>query len=364
MKRTISILLTLALVAMAMIGCAAPAAQEAPAVTEAAEAIVEGTVEAAPEEAADGAKPVVGFVTFGLGGDFFQQLADAYVVKMNEAGWEASYADGKFDPTAQIEACENYIAMGVDVLVLWAVAPEAMGAVIDQAIAADIKVVAFVAQTEKFDVVMLSDNADLADCCAKLAAKWIDATFADAEDHSVLVAVFSCRTADTGVVQADELLKIEQFSQKAKFVIEVACEDETQETGLAKMENLYTTNPEIQVFLSAHSGLGNGINSFFTSLSSPVTDYSNLGIFCINGDNAMAETIKSSVDGNSPLRGMVLTGSVDDTATELMQMVTGIYDGTVESGHVQMAGTTFVDADTVDEYLETGHVTSVSRDDF
>ena len=197
-------------------------------------------------------KKSVGFVTFGLGGDFFQQLADTYVEKFEEAGWDASYADGQFDPTAQIEACENYIAMGVDVLVLWSVAPEAMDNVVQSAMDAGIKVVDFVAPTSKYDVLMVSDEADLADSLAKLAAKWIDEHFADAEDHSVPVAVFSCRTAETGVVQADELLKIEEFSTKAKFETEVECQDETMQVGLEKAENLYMSNPDIKVFHRDH----------------------------------------------------------------------------------------------------------------
>ena len=355
MKKMISILMVLCMVSLALVGCAKPV--EAPP----ADAIVQ---EADPEAPAEGETKSVGFVTFGLGGDFFQMLADAYVEKMTEAGWEASYADGKFDPTAQIEACENYIAMGVDVLVLWSVAPEAMGSVVQQAMDAGIKVIAFVAQTEKFDVVMLADDEALAGYCAKLAAKWIDETFADAEDHSIPVAVLSCRTAETGVKQADVLIQIEKFSQKAKFVIEVPCEDETKETGLTKAENLYTTNPEIQVFLSAHNGLALGVNNFFASLSSPVTDFSEMGIFCINGDNDMAEIIKSSVDNKAPLRGMVMTGSVGATAIELMEMIIGITDGSVKPGHVQMAGTVFVYADTADEYLEFGQVTSVGNADF
>jgi ABC-type sugar transport system substrate-binding protein len=320
------------------------------------------TVTASADDADE--KKSVGFVTFGLGGDFFQNLADTYVSVMEEEGWEASYADGSFDPTTQIEACENYIAMGVDVLVLWSVAPEAMDTVIEDAMSKGIKVIAFVAETSDYDVLMVSDNAELADNCAKLAAKWIDETFADAEDHSVPVAVFSCRTAETGVVQADELLKIEEFSKKAKFETEVECADEDMNTGLQAMENLYISNSDIKVFLSAHNGLALGINSYFTGVSSPVTDYSDMGIFTINGDLAAAEIIRSSVDGEAPLRGMVLTGSVEDTANELRDMIVGITDGTIESGYIQKAGTTFVYADTVDEYLETGAVTSVTAEDF
>ena len=154
-----------------------------------------------------------------------------------------------------------------------------MGFVIEQAQAAGIKVVAFVAPTENYDALMLADDAKLADSLNMLAAKWIDEAFADAEDHSVPVAVFSCRTAQTGVTQADELIKIEEYSDKAKFAKEVECQDETTDTGLEEAENLYMSNPDIKVFLTAHSGLGLGINNYFTAISSPVTDYSDMGVF-------------------------------------------------------------------------------------
>lgn len=305
----------------------------------------------------------VGFVTIG-DGDFFNMLANAYVEKMTALGWEASYESGKFDPATQITAAENYIAMGVDVLVVWSVAPEAMGNIVDQAMSKGIKFIAFVAETEHYDVAMKSDDAVLAAYGAKLAAQWIDETYADAPDHSVPIAVFTCRGAETGVLQGDVLLKIADYSVKAGKVTEVECEEESASLGMNKAENLYITNPEIKVFLSAHNGLAQGISNYYTGISSPVTDYSDMGIFCINGDTAVYDMIKASVTDENPLRGTVMTGSVDDTANELAAMITGITDGTVPSGHVAMAGTMFVYDETIDEFLTTGTVTSVTNADF
>ena len=313
-----------------------------------------------PAYAAD-EKPSAAFVTFGLGGDFFQALADTFVTTMEAEGWNAEYADGQFNPTAQIDAMENYIAKGVDVIVLWSVAPEAMGFVIEQAQAAGIKVVAFVAPTENYDALMLADDAKLADSLNMLAAKWIDETFADAEDHSVPVAVFSCRTAQTGVTQADELIKIEEYSDKAQFAKEVELQDENTDTGMAAAENLYITNPEIKVFLSAHNGLALGINNYFTGLSSPVSDYADMGVFCVNGNEEIGKLIQ---DEKTPFRGMVLTGGVQDTCNEIRDVVTGIYDESLPSGTVTNATTLFVNEDTVEEYLETGNVTSLTEADF
>lgn len=306
----------------------------------------------------------VGFVTFGMGGEFFEALANTYKSTMEAEGWTAYYVDGNFDPETQISAAENYIAMKVDVLVIWSVAPMAMGGVIEQAMEAGIKVIAFVAQTEKYDVLMVSDEVELASNACRLAAKWIDEHFAAEADHSVPVAVISYRGSETTAQQSDILVQIESFSSKAKFVTEVEVQDETAAQGQTAAENLYITNPEIKVFITPDNPVANGINNYYTSMSSPVTDYSDMGIFCINGDESAAENIKKSINDESPFRGTVMTGSVQDTANELRDMIIGITDGTVKVGHVQKAGTLFVYADTVEEYLSTGTVVSVTEKDF
>ena len=313
----------------------------------------------ADANADSGAPKKVGFVTFGLGGDFFQMLADEYKAVFEEAGWEADYADGQFDPNTQIQACENYIANGVDALIIWAVAPEAMNNVIEQAMAKGIKVMAFVAETEKYDLVLLNDDKKMATNLAKLAANWIDETFADAEDHSVPVAVLTCRAAETGVLQGDELLTIENYSTKAKLFKEIECADETMTTGQTTAENLYTTNPEVKVFITAHSGLGNGFNNYYTGISSPVTDYSDMAIFCINGDDSTKDAIADSVDGKSPMRGTVMTGSVHDTAMEILEYTTGMCDGTYESGYKHEGANLFVYAD-----KDSNSVVTVSEEDY
>ena len=307
---------------------------------------------------------VAGFVTFGLGGDFFQMLADQFVTTFKAAGWDAKYEDGQFNPEAQIAAAENYIAQGVDALIIWSVAPEAMGAVVEDAMAKGIKVISFVARTENYDALMVADDATLADYLCKVAAKWLDEHYKDAPDHSVPVAVFTERDADTGVLQADELLKMADYSKKVGEVKEIACTAESAEEGQAKAENLYATNPEIKVFLTAHNAIAKGINAYYTGLSSPVKDYSKMGIFCVNGDEETGKYIQGSIKNETPFRGMVMTGGVEDTANEMLDVATGVLDGTYEKGYVRMANTVFVYADTVEEYLATGNVTSVTNADF
>ena len=362
MKKILAMLLALAMV-FALVACGGQPVDTGAEQPDTGAVDTGSTDTGAVDTGSTGEPKTVAFVGFGPG-DFFDMLANAYIETMTGLGWKAEYTSGNFDPPTQMNAAENYIAMGVDVLIIWSVAPEAMGGVIDQAMNAGIKVIAFVAETEKYDVVMKSDDAALAGYCAKLAAKWVDETYADAPDGSVPVAVFTCRAAETGVIQGDVLLKMAEYSTKIGEVIEVECENEEASTGLTNMETLYTTNPEIKLFLSAHNGLAQGISNFYTGINSPVTDYSDMGIFCVNGDTAVYDMIKASVNDENPLRGTVMTGGVQDTANEIAMMVTGIMDGSVPVGHVQMAGTLFVYADTIDEFISTGTVTSVGNADF
>ena len=362
MKKIIALLLALIMV-FALVACGNSGSQQTgePAPTGSTAPAPSGSTEPTPSASTE--PKTVAFVGFGPG-DFFDMLANTYIETMKAEGWNAEYTSGNFDPPTQLAACENYIAMDVDVLVIWSVAPEAMTGVLTQAQEKGIKVIAFVAPTEVYDVVMVSRDEDTAGYCAKLAAKWVDETYANQPDGSLDVAVFTCRAAETGVVQGDVLLQIAQYSSKIGNVTEIECEDEQASTGMTKMENLYTTNPEIKLFLSAHNGLAQGIANFFTGINSPVTDYSDMGIFCINGDTAVYDMIKASTEGKNPLRGTVMTGSVQDTANELRDMIVGITDGTIPVGHMQVGGTMFVYADTIDEFLTTGTVKSVSNADF
>ena len=89
-----------------------------------------------------------------------------------------------------------------------------------------------------------------------------------------------------------------------------------------------------------------------------------MGIFSINADDSAVANILKSGNGESPLRGSVLTGGPEDTANELYDEVTGILNGTYPDGHVRQANTLYVNASSAQEYLDTHNVTTLSDADF
>ncbi len=76
---------------------------------------------------------------------------------------------------------ENYIAEGVDVIIIWAVAPGPLDAVAKQAMDAGIKVIV-VQRLADFDAGMFADDRLLALDEVYLASKWVDETFPDAAE--------------------------------------------------------------------------------------------------------------------------------------------------------------------------------------
>ena len=314
------------------------------------------------DESANDEEKSIGFVMAGLGNEFFENLKKEFAARFTAMGWEVDVANGEFNPQTQITAMENYIAMEKDVIVLWAVSPEPLNTVAEQAMEAGIKVVAFVQPLEEYDVGLLIDNKTFAESEVLLAAKWIDATFPEAEDRTVPVALITRDNVDSTKEQGDMLRKIEEYSPKAKLDTIIDNDTESTESGMATTETIYTMNPDIKVYLTVNSAVALGVNNYFTAMSSPISDYSELGIYTLNGSGEIFEQIMLSKTDESPLRGTVMTGGVEATVDDIVKAAEGTLDGTFSDNHNLYGQDLLLFEDTIDEYLETGTVASVTME--
>lgn len=352
-KKLLKVLVLVLVLAVSLFGCAKKVepTQVEPTQAEATEA----ATEAVPAE-----KPSVGFVMIGLGNEFFESLNKEFVARFTDLGYEVDVANGEFNPQIQITAVENFIAMKKDVIVLWAVSPEPLNNVAKQAMDAGIKVVAFVQPLENYDACLLVDDKAFAEAQALIAANWVDKKFPDAADKSVPVVLLTRDSMDNTKEQGDVLRNIESYNSKFKLVSTVDIDKETVEAGMTAAESLYTNNPEAKVFLTVNSSIALGINNYFTAMSSPVTDYSDMGIFTLNGGGEILESVKLSAEDKSPLRGTVMTGGVKMTVDDCVLAVEGVLDGSLSNKHNIYAAALVVFADTIDEFFKTGNVTSVT----
>lgn len=351
MRKIISFILALVML-LALASCAAT-----PTTTPDASGTTAGTTTTEPRTAA--------FVMIGLNNDFFQALKGAYEEGFKAAGWNTEFTSGEFNPQTQITAVENYIAAGVDVIFIWAVAPGPLDTVAQQAMDAGIKVIAFVQTLANYDAAMLSDDSRVAMDEVYLASRWVDEKYPDAAEGSIPAALITMDGTEVTKTQAQVIKdNLSTYNPKIKLVTVYDVDAESVEAGVTAAESIYTTNPEVKLFLTVNASPALGINNYFTGISSPVTEYADMGIFTINGGTELFDPIKASATDKAPLRGTVITAGIGATIADMLKLANGTMDGTYKDQYKQYAENLFINAETVEEYIASGTVTSIKEADF
>ncbi|MGD0878519.1 MAG: substrate-binding domain-containing protein [Anaerolineales bacterium] len=346
MKKLISFILTILVVTTIFTACVNQPTQQTTA-----------TVAPTPAK-----KYSIGFVNLGPGA-VLQAYVDEYQKAMTNAGWDATNTDGNFDPTTQTAQIENYIAEKVDVLVVFPVSGDAISSTVDKAMAAGIKVISFVNPTQHYDVLMDANDKVTAAYTCEMAAKWVDENFPNAANGSVKAYVLTYAANQTNVDQSTPLLQIEQYSSKIKLEGQYQLPDEAVATGVTVAENVYTTNPDINLFLTAQPQVALGISNYFTSLNSPIKDYSNIGIFTINGSDEVYNAIKVSADNKSPFRGTIVPSGPVSTAKTILELAEGLVADKYQPQSIIFPKLDVVDAHTAAEEISNGTVTSYTTSD-
>ncbi|HAL73654.1 MAG TPA: hypothetical protein DCM45_01015, partial [Clostridiales bacterium] len=157
---------------------------------------------------------------------------------------------------------------------------------------------------------------------------------------------------------------VSKYNPKIKLVKVYDVKSESVEAGVTAAESIYTTNPEIKLFLTVNAAPALGVNNYFTGISSPVKDYKEMGIFTVNGGSELYDPIKASKTNGAPLRGTIITSGIGATIGDMLYLANGTMDGTLAKKHIQYAANLFINADTIAEYESTGTVTSLKESDF
>jgi ABC-type sugar transport system substrate-binding protein len=374
MKRIAILVLILALAGVALVaatGCggsdettttaASTATTSAPSTSDTGSAT---TAASTPDTtAAPQAKGTAAFVMLGLNNDFFVALKDAFEGGFQAAGWKTEVTSGEFNPQTQLTAVENYIAEKVDLLYIWEVAPGSLDAVAQQAMDAGIKVVAFVQPLANFDAAMMVDDAKVAMDELYEASLWTQTALKDLATINVaMITMDNTPVVKTQAqVMKDNLTKV---IPTAKLVTSYDVTAESVEAGVTAAENIYTQHPEVNLILTVNASPALGANNYFTGVSSPVKDYTKLGIFTINGGSELFDPIAASATDKAPLRGTVVTSGIGATIAEMMDLASGLMSGQYKDKYTKYANMLFINATTLDEYKSTGTVTKITEEQF
>lgn len=357
MKKIFCIVLTLAMLCCLFAGCGSqPAADPGPAnnsnAADPAPANNSNASDPAPADST-GDKPSIGFVMLGMGNEFFEGIVNAYLEAFTAAGWDADYVSGDFDATKTIEGIENYTAMGKDVIICFPIAGPVVDNAVKEARAAGCKVIMMVEETSEWDGYLSSDNVATGKANAWMMAQWIEEKYPDAAPGSIDIAMLQTFDSLTDTAQTEGLEAITDYTDKVNVKVRYELAGQNTSDGLQAAENIYTTNPEIKLFLTTSNAIALGVNSFYTAINSPADDLSEYGAWGTNISGEAIQGLFDSMENKCILRGVNVQAGIAETIRCFMYLAEGLLDGSIEKEEIP-AAVYLVSADNVAEYTEKG----------
>lgn len=366
MKKLISFLLTFAMLAMLLVGCGnannastsdSKAADdnkqtEAQAAGDSADASSSDAAASGDYDMSKAQGKKVGFTVPTLASDFINYLTMAAQDAFKEIGVDCQIDSCDGDVTKQIEQIENYVAMGMDAIVAFPVNGEALGVAVQNAVNAGVPVMAFGMEIPNATTEMISaEETIMGAACGDMASEWIDKTFPDAEDGSVVVYAMRGSTQPEIVVRSDAMIEAIKKNSKVTVIEEESENQDDQNVARRMTENQFNANPDIDVIIACNAESGLGANSFIMSSDSPVKDLDHFGIFMVDETTEVDENIKASINNESAIRGTISMGGIPDTIADLMK---GMVPILTESETIpRIDGSIFtITADNVDEALQ------------
>lgn len=236
---------------------------------------------------------------------FLSQLTEAVKAKFAEDGVEVMISGAEGNATTQFNQIENCISSQVDAMIIMAaLEPEGVEASVQEAKAAGIKVMGVpVDEQGPYDAIMHTDQHEIGTKMAGMACDWINATYPDAPEDSIEVAVIGTKGTENLKRRTEGMETIDTDCAKAKLVQFVDVPEVTIAEGVTAAENIFTANPNVKVILAAGDGGAQGVAEAMTAYAPDNLDQ--YAVFSGDISPEMQDVIKSC---ETPYRGAVAIG--------------------------------------------------------
>lgn len=300
MKKLFGVLLVIVMAVTMMVGCGAN--KENIATTE-KENETE-TNEQTESTKKSGLK--VGMTVQDLSNQIWSGSSEALKGLVEADGGSMTYLDCKNNSATQIQQLENFIASGVDAIVVHPVDVNALEPVLGQAREAGIKVYCWDEDMENADISWLIDNYALGRMIGEEAAKWINEKHGGVTEVAVLdypqIPILLER--GNGIVDA-----IKELAPNATIVAQTSAINPTE--GMTKTETIFQANPNVKVIAAIGGGGAVGANEAAKAAGKIADDF---GIFAADATDQELEAIKNN-EGNR--MSVLITGGPNEIAEEI-----------------------------------------------
>ena len=244
-KRILAMALTVTL-AFSITGCSSSKDTTAPAPEEPDKSgETEETPEAKePSGTSEGIR--IGLTFLDLDNPFFVAFKESIEAACKEEGVELVFSDSHGTSEGQIKAMEDFIAMGVNAIIITPQDGEAVLPQIQEARSKGIYVVCHTIMPAEFDAYVGAEEHDLGFCLGVAAGEWIKENLGDQE--KVVAATLNYDIAPTVIARKEGIIDgVNSVVDNVEFVAtETAGETSA---GMAAAETFLTTYPDLQVLL-------------------------------------------------------------------------------------------------------------------
>ncbi len=255
------------------------------------------------------------FTIQDLSNPIWAQYAKTLVDVAASHGMRCTALDCKANAAAQITQVENFIQDGLDAMIIHPAEANALEGVVGEAHAKGMKIVSWDLIMQNADVGYLIDNYTAGKLIGKEAAKWIN----DKLGGTAQVALLEYPVYPELVQRARGIVDgLTEDAPKADIVARASAINATE--GMSKTETVLMANPDIKVIVCIGDGGAIGANEAVKAAGKDAKDF---GIFSCDGtDEAM-----SKIKNGEPIRMSLSFGSPEDSANELLTLVSALLAG-------------------------------------
>ena len=258
----------------------------------------------------------VGMTVQDLSNPTWAGYCQAIQKEIEAQGGSLSFVSCESNASKQITQIENFVSSGVNVLIIHPADPAGVEFALKQAREAGIKVIAWDDNLENADIAWLIDNHKLGYTIGEHAAKWINEKLGGTAEVAILnypqLPILLAR--GNGIRDA-----ITALAPNAKIVAETSAINPAE--GIAKMETVFQSNPNVKVVCSIGGGGSVGANEAAKAAGKITDDF---GIFAADATQPELSALKN----NEGVRmSVTVTGTNKDIANQIWEMVQQLKSG-------------------------------------
>jgi ribose transport system substrate-binding protein len=275
--------------------------------------------DAAAPAAAEGAKVIrpmkVGMTVQDLSNQIWAGSCDALEKLVVGNGGEFTYLDCKSNVSTQVGQIENFVASGVDIIVIQPAEANAVEAPLAAARAKGIKVYCWDEDIQNADLSWLIDNYELGRMIGQQAAEWIKANHGGKAEVAILdypqLEILLKR--GNGIADA-----IAEYAPEAVVVARDSAINPTE--GMSKTETFLQAHPDIRVVAAIGGGGAVGANEAIKGSGKPIGEF---GVFAAD---ATPEELEAMKNNEAVRMSILITGGPREIAAEIYKWISLMYD--------------------------------------